>query len=331
MEQINTGMNDGNNLPTDFPKNKEELDSEKLAADQLTADLLREQAEGPIPLKPAAPGEGEDVVLLVETISLPEEPGTLSPEEQMMLKEMGLDEGSPWYRSPWFYMGASLAGGAALAAGAVFFFRNRKKHQQRTTLGRAQNLLSQWSNQLSGQTGRLTEQARKLTRQIKKSPRRSVSFAGTMNRLTDQATKLTDQAQDQISQLTKRKQGGKLYFMPLQRQSSASKWLKQTQHQLNDLTQQVGGQLSSIGSSIGTTSTQALDKTQEGLAQIKQGMASGAAKTGEGIQTGWKLSRNFTLGVAAGAVWAAIFTPQNGETTRQHLGAIFQRGKTRNR
>ena len=150
-----------------------------------------------------------------------------------------------------------------------------------------------------------------------------------MNKLTDQAAKLTDQAQDQISQLTRRKQRSGLNFIPLQRQSSASKWLKQAQHQLNDLTQQASDQLSSIGSSIGTTSNQALDKTQESLAQIRQGVASGAAKTGEGIHTGWKFSRNFTLGVLAGAVWAAIFTPQNGETTRQHLGAVFQPKKAR--
>ena len=149
MEQVNSGMNDGNDLPDDFPKNTNELDSEELAA-----DLLREQAEGPVPLERTTPGEGEDVVLLVETISLPDEPGagTLSSEEQRMLEEMGMDEGSPWYRSPWFYMGASLAGGAALAAGAVFLFRNRKARKPRTTLGRAQNVLSQWSNQLGGQT-----------------------------------------------------------------------------------------------------------------------------------------------------------------------------------
>lgn len=325
MEQINSGISDVNDLPGDLPKDKEERVNEELAADQVTADLLREQAAGPVPLEPAVPGEGEDVVLLVETVSLPDEPGTetLSSEERKMLEEMGMDEGSPWYRSPWFYMGASLAGGAALALGALFFLRNRNR-QQRTTLGRAQNVLSQWSNQLSGQTGKLTEQASKLTRQIRKPPRRSVSFTGQMNRLTDQA-------QDQISQLTRRRQRSGLNIIPLQRQSNASKWVKQTRHQLNDLSQQVGSQLGSIGSAIGTTSTQALDKTQEGLAQIRQGVARGAAKTGEGIQTGWKFSRNFTLGMTAGALWAAIFTPQNGETTRQHLGAIFQRGQTRSR
>jgi hypothetical protein len=323
MEQVNSGMNDVNDLPESFPTDKEAFD-EELAADQLTADLLKEQAEGPISMSDA-PGEGEDVVLLVETVSLSDEPGadSLSAEEQQMLKEMGLDEGNPWYRSPWFYMGASLVGGAALATGAVLLLRNRKK-QPRTTLGRAQNVLGQWSNQLGDQAGRLTKQANKLSRQIKKSPSRSGSFTGQMN-------KLTDQAQDQINQLAKRTQRNGLAVLPLQRQSGANKWMKQTRHQLNDFSQQVGEQLTSLGNAIGVTSTQALDKTQEGLLQAKRGVAVGVAKTGEGIQTGWKLSRNFTLGMAAGAVWAAVFTPQNGETTRQHLSAIFQRDKTRKR
>jgi hypothetical protein len=317
MEQVNSGMNDVNDLSDDSLQDKDKLDGEELAADQLAADLLREQAEGPVPFELATPGEGEDLVLLVEAISLPEEPETLSPEEQR--EEMSLDDGSPWYRSPRFYIGAGLIGGAALAAGAVFFSRSRKTRQQRTTLGRAQSILSQWSNQLSGQTSRLTEQASKLARQMNTFPRWSGSLGVRVNRLTDQATKFTSQAQDQISRLTGRRQKNALVLIPLQRQPSASKWRKQTQRQL-----------SSIGSFIGTTSTQALNKTQEGLAQFKQGVASGAAKTGEGIQTGWKLSRTFTLGMVAGAVWAAIFTPESGETTRRHLSTIFQRGKTRN-
>lgn len=82
--------------------------------------------------------------------------------------------------------------------------------------------------------------------------------------------------------------------------------------------------MSAIGSSIGSTTGQAVGKTQEGLAQIRQGMAAGASKTGEGMKRGWKLSRNFTLGMTAGAIWAAFFTPESGESTRQRLTTIFQ-------
>ncbi len=307
MEQEHSEINEPPDLPEGLLKEIEELDNAELANDELTADLLREQAAGPIPLEPETSGEGEDAVLLVETVSLPDEPESLSPEERMLGK-MGLDEGTPWYRSRWLYIGAGVAGGAALAVGTVFFLRNRDLRRQRAPLGRAQNALSQWSHQLGNQTNKLT---------------------GQMSKLSGQATRLTGQAQDQISQLTGRKQKNGMYLLPIQRQSSASKWVKQTRRQLNDLSRQVSDQLSSIGSAIGTTTTQAVDRTQEGLAQIGQGVASGAAKTGEGIKTGWKLSRNFTLGMTAGAIWAAIFTPENGETTRQHLSAIFQPGKTR--
>ena len=69
MELDESGMSDSDNLPNDLPQEREELERAKRAADQLTADLLKEQAAGPIPLEPATSGQGEDVVLLVETIS----------------------------------------------------------------------------------------------------------------------------------------------------------------------------------------------------------------------------------------------------------------------
>jgi gas vesicle protein len=289
MEQDITGTSHENDLPGNLPTDIDEPGSAERAA-----DLLREQETGPIPLGPATPGQGEDAVLLVETTSVPDQEGTLTPED-LFLGEMDMEEASPWYRSQWVYLGAGLVVGTALAAGAVLLLRNRRARQQRTMLGRAQNLLSQWSNQLSGQTGRLT---------------------------------------GQVSRLAKRSPGTGLNLIPFQRPSGASKWAKQARQQLTNLPQQVGGQfgsigsqLRSIGSSIGTTArettTQAIDRTQEGLAHIKEGVSAGAARTGEGIKAGWKFSRSFTIGMATGAVWAAIFAPQSGETTRQHLRSIF--------
>jgi gas vesicle protein len=288
----------------------------------MAADLLREQATGPVPLGPAAPGQGEDVILLVETASLPDEPGALSPGG-MPLGDMDLGAGSPWYRSRWLYVGAGLAGGTALAAAAVLLLRKRPITQRRTALSRAQNILTQWP--------KLGEQTARLTRQISKPTRQTTMLSGQMSRLAEQAGDITNQAQRQLSRFTGRTQGARLTLVPLQRQSRPNRWMKQTRRQLTNLSQQAGGQLSAIGNSIGGTTTQAIGKTQESLAQMRQGVAAGAAKTGEGMQRGWKLSRNFTLGMTAGAIWAAFFTPESGESTRQRLTTIFQIRQPRRR
>ena len=306
-----TGMHNMDDLPGDLPNDRDEPGSAELAA-----ELVREQATGPVPLGPAAPGKGEDVVLLVETVSFPDQTEVFSPEG-MLVGELDLGDGSPWYRSRWLYVGAGLASGAVLAAGVVLLLRDRNARQKESVLGSAQHLFGQWSDQLGDQTG-------KLMGQIKKSGRQTGWLAGAMNSLTDQASDLTDQAQRQFNQLAKRSQASGIPLLTRQSQSNANTWLKQTQHQLRDLSQQAGDQLGSLGDAIGSTTSQALDKTQEGLAQIRQGLATGVAKTGEGIETGWKFSRNFTLGMAAGAIWAALFTPQSGETTREHLSTLFQ-------
>jgi hypothetical protein len=302
MEQDITGMSDVSQPPDNLPDDIEEPGSAELAA-----ELIREQMTGPVPLGPATPEQGEDVVLLVETVTTPDQLETLSPEDTV-LGRIDLEEGAPWYRSRWVYLGGGLIGSAALAAGAVLLIRKRRARRQ-TTLWRAQNALSQWSNQLGGQTGRLAGQVRRLTRQNRKP--------------TSQIGKLSGQGQQQLSRLANSAQEATLSRMPFQRQSSASKWLKQSRRQLTNLSQQAGGQLGSLGTATRATTAQAIGKTQAGLAQVRQGVASGAARTGEGIKYGWKFSRNFTLGMTAGAVWAALFTPQSGETTRRRFAAIL--------
>lgn len=302
MEQDITGMSDTSQPPDHLPDDIEEPGSAELAA-----ELVREQVSGPVPLGPAIPGQGEDAVLLVETVTTPDQLEALSPEDTI-LGRIDLEEGAPWYRSRWFYLGAGLVGGTALATGAVLLIRNRRA-RRRTAFWRAQNALSQWSNQLGGQTDRLTSQVRRLTRQKRKP--------------TSQLGKLSGQGQQQLSRLASSAQEATLSHMPFQRQSSASKWLKQSRRQLTNLSQQAGGQLSSIGAATRATTAQAIGKTQAGLVQVRQGVASGAARTGEGIKSGWKFSRNFTLGMTAGAMWAALFTPQSGETTRRRFAAIL--------
>ncbi len=315
MDQDTTGINDVNDLPGDLPNDREEPGSAEMAA-----DLVREQATGPVPLGPAVPGQGEDAVLLVETASTLDQPESLAQGE-MPLGEMDIGAGSPWYRSPWFYAGAGLAGGTALAVTIVLLFRKRGGTKRRSALGRAQNVLTQWP--------KLGEQAGKITRPITKPARPTRMLSGQVSKLAGQAGGITDQAQKQFSRLARRPQSARMTIVPLPRPARPNKWMKQTQQQLSNLSQQAGGQLSAIGSSIGGTTAQAIGKTQAGLTQIGQGMAAGAAKTGKGMKRGWKLSRNFTLGMTAGAVWAALFTPESGERTRQHFTTMFQNRQPR--
>lgn len=316
MEQDIRGMGEINDLPHDLPNDIEEPGSAEFAA-----DLVREQATGPVPLGPATPGQGEDAVLLVETASLPEQPDVLTPEG-LFLGEMGMDEGSPWYRSRWMYIGLGVAGGAALAAGTVLLLRKRSAPQQRINLAGARHMLGQWSGQLSSQTGKLAKQIRRT------APQKKVLVV-PVNTLTDQASALTGQAQKQFSRFTRRSPGERLNPMARRRKLNANKWVKQTQKQLVGFSQQASKQLntvrSSIGSSVGATTAQALGKTQEGLSQVRQGVAVGAAKTGAGVKSGWKFSRNFTLGATAGGLWAIAFTPESGEATRQRLNTVWAR------
>ncbi len=312
MDQETMGTDDRNDLPKDLPN-----DIDEPSAAEIAADLIREQASGPVPLGPASPGQGEDVVLLVESVSLPDQPEAFSSENHLA-REMGMGDDSPWYRSRWVYIGTGAALLTALAAaGTILLLRQRNARQTRPSLRGAQQMLSQWSNQLSNQTNR-------LARQIRKPARQTAMLAAPINSLTGQASMLSDQAQRRLNQLARRAQGSRLNRMQRQGQANAQKWMKQTQQQLAQLSHQASDQLSAIGGSIGATTSQAIGKTQEGLSQIKEGVATGVAKTGEGIQSGWKFSRNFSLGAAAGALWAASFTPEAGETTRKHLKEAVQ-------
>jgi gas vesicle protein len=311
MEQDITKMNDLGNQPDNLPHDKEERDSAELAADQLLADLLKEQATGPFSAGLVTPNQGEDVVLLVETGMLPDEAADLSMEDSLLAKigQAEIDQAarSPWYRSQWFYLGSGLVGGAALAAGAVLLLRSRRTRQRSVDIGRTQPLLNRWSRQLGWQASMITERAGKLS----------------------------SQAQGQINRLAGRTPGGARNLLLLQRQRGSSAWLKQMQRQLTNLSQQARNQASAIGNSIGATTrattAQTIDRTQASLAQVRQGVASGAARTGKGLKSGWKFSRNFTVGMAAGALWAALFAPESGEATRQRLTTIFQLRRIRNR
>jgi gas vesicle protein len=320
MDQERMGIDDKNNLPKDLPNDIDQPSSAELAA-----DLIREQATGPVPLGPAKPQQGEDVVLLVETVSLPDQPEGLAAES-LYAGELGMgDADNPWYRSRWVYIGTGAALGTALAAaGTILLLKQRNARQQRIPLRGAQQTLRQWSNQLSEQTNRFTTQIRKPARQTKR-------LAAPISSLTEQANTLSDQAQRQLNRLTRRSRALRLNRLQRQGQANAQKWIKQTQQHLADLSHQASDQFNAVGSSIGATTSQAIGKTQEGWSQIKEGVAMGAAKTGEGIQSGWKFSRTFSLGAVAGALWAACFTPETGEATRQRIKQAMQSIRKRNK
>src|SRR5579859_5064424 len=353
MEQNITGMSDGDDLPGILPNDIEEPSSAELAADLLreqatgpislgpatpdqeedmllAAALLSDQATGPISLDPTISGVEEDTVLIVETAMSPEEMNILGPEDTI-LDGIDLEMGAPWYRSRWLYLGAGLLGGTALAVGTAFLIRganNRKRRAPfsqavrsslvrshvRSVSPRTQGVLSQWSNQLSGQASKLT---------------------GQTNKLAGQASKLTGQVQGQLGRLARRTQGTALNLKPLQRQASIGNLAQRAQSQLSGLSKQASGQLSgfskqasgqlsSIGSATRATTTQAISKAQANLAQARAGVAIGADRTRRSVRRGWKFSRNFSLGMAAGALWAAFFTPESGEATRQHLTETFR-------
>ncbi len=337
MEQNIPGMNPDADLPESLPDDIDELGSAELAD-----DLIREQATGPVPLGPAIPGEEEDTVLIVETALEPEEIAALAaleaqgeisaflaPEgasarlpEDTILGGIELEISNPWYRSRGFYVGAGLLSGTALAFGAVLLLRGRRTRTRtrrvmlprgmfpsriRPAASHPQGILNQWSRQLSSQASRLSGQARELT---------------------GQASKLTGQAQGSLTRLARSAQGTALTLKPLQRPVSASNLVQRAQTQLSGLPKQASGQLSSLGSATRATTTQAISKTQANLAQARANVGAGAANAGRSIRRGWKLSRTFTLGMAAGALWAAFFTPESGEDTRQHFSQTF-RGRNR--
>jgi hypothetical protein len=316
MEQDITGMSDVTNIPGNLPNDLEEPGSAERAA-----DLVRERATGPVPLGPATPDQAEDAVLMVETGMLPNEENLPSPEN-IILSGMDLEIGVPWYRSRWMYLGTGIVAATALSIGATLLIRGRNKRTLRLAVPRsmpgprgqsrgfsflvpvtrAQGILSQWPRQLSGQT----------------------------SKLTGQAIRFTGQTQGQISRLTHRPQRITAPLKLLRYWVRRGNLLQGAQQQLINLPRQAG-RLSSLGNTARAATVGFIGKTQENLAQLRQGIATGAVKTAEATKHGWKLSRNLVIGAAAGALWAALFAPQSGEATRQRLGQTFQFRRLKNR
>ena len=315
MEQNVTHTNDVTNIPGNLPGDNEQAGSVEqglgLTEEQI-AKLLEEQ-----PLESAAPGAGEDVVLFVETISVPEQAMEPSPAgvmpgsapEDMILAGIDLEAGVPWYRSRWMFVGTSLVAGTALSIGAVLLVRGLNRRNQRRAVSR--NIIRP-----------IRRSRRRLS--LGAAPLWQSRSGGWANRLSGQASRLTSQAQGRFSRLTHRAQGSATALNPLQRRGSAQTMMGRTRRRLAQLSTRTSGQFGSVGTTTRTRAAQAIKGTQENLAQLGKGLTLGVEKTGESLKRSWKLGRNFALGVSAGAVWAALFTPQSGEATRQHLAQTFQ-------
>ncbi len=299
MEQELSRFSDTTNIPGNLPN-----DIETPGSAERAADLLREQEPGPVPLGPATPVENEDAVLFVETATTPEAASAI-PSAEAVLAGTDLEAGVPWYRSRWVYLGAGLVVAAALGIGTVLAVRNLSRQNRRTRIMR----------RVTRPLGRASIQA---------LPRTQGWLSQRTGQLSGQASRLTGQAQGQISRLARRTQGTAASLIPA-RQAPSRNLLSRTQQQLSSLSQQANVQLRSLGATTRATTARAVGKTQANLAQVSQGLASGAAKTRAGVRRGWKLSRNFTLGVGVGALWTYLYAPQSGEATRQYLTQLVPR------
>lgn len=324
MEQNVTNTNDVTHIPGNLPGDEGQPGSVEqglgLTEEQL-AELLEEQAQ-----EPATPGAGEDTVLFVETISVPEQgiedapedimlggaPGDVilaSAPEDMLLEGIDLEVSAPWYRSRWMFVGTSLVAGTALSIGAVLLVRGLRRRNRRLAV--SQSMIRP-----------LRRSRKRLARGT--APLLQGRFGGLANQLSGQANSLTSQVQGRFSRLTNRTSAGTSLLNPLQRGGSARSVTNNAWRQLAQFSTRARGRFSSLGVPTRTRAAQAIKGTQESLAQLGKGMTLGVEKTGESLKRSWKIGRNFALGVSAGAVWAALFTPQSGETTRQRLAETFQ-------
>jgi hypothetical protein len=311
MEQHLSGLNDANNIPSNLPNDLEEPGSAEQAA-----DLIRKQTTGPVPLGPATPEQAADEVVFIETISESEPIGIIALTEENLAgadadTNLGIDMGAdlevgvPWYQSRWMYLGAGLlVASAAVTIGSVLLVRGLNRRNRGVPVMR----------RVSGSLSRAT-------------PRTPATLNRLAGQLSQQTSRVTSQVQERISRLARSSQGAGATLKPLRRQANG--WggtlINRTQQQLNALSAQAQGQMRSVTAATRATTTRAMSKTQEGVAQVGKNVAAGAEKTRAGLRRGWKLSRASLIGAAAGVLWAYLYAQQSGETTRQRLNQLLPR------
>ncbi len=312
MEQDTTAMNNTPPIPGNLPGEKNQAERGEWAgglSEEPMSERFKEQAKMSAPSGPTPPGKGEDVVLFVEAVSLPEQEMESSPED-LILSGIDLEMGVPWYRSRWIYIGTGLVAATALSIGTTLLLRRRRRLNRRLAVSRT--------------IIKPIKRVRRRRALSQATPRMQGRFSQWSNQLSGQANRLASQTRGQLTRLTSRTPGAGAAFNSLQRQRGMRILLDRPRHQFGQLSAQMSQRLHSLRGSARTRATRATSTIQENLTQLGAEVASGVEKVGASLKHGWKIGRSFALGAAAGALWAMLFTPQSGETTRQRLAQPFR-------
>jgi hypothetical protein len=233
-----------------------------------------------------------------------------SSPENLIPGGIDLEMGVPWYRSRWMYVGTGLVAATALSIGTILLIRQRSQLNPRRAV--SQNIIKP------------IKRSRKRRLVLQTAPRIRGRFTRWSNQLSGQTNRLIGQARGQINRLTRRTPGTGAMLNSLQRQSTARALMNRTRRQLGQFSAPISRRVGLLRGAARTRAIRTTSTIQENLTQLGEGVAQGAEKVGTGLKRGWKIGRSFTLGAAAGALWAMLFTPQSGETTRQHLAQPFQ-------
>lgn len=316
MQQDISGMNDTPHQRDDIPhENGDFLLNEGL--DPLSGEPSEQPTdiEQPSPLEAAellesaAASQGEDSVLMVETIILPDTAEDTFPEEGG-IGAADLEMTLPWYRSRWVYIGAGVLTTALTCAGTLLLMQEMSKRKRRRALvGRMKTGLQQASffsmrGASASAQGRLNQLADQLAGQ----------YARSASRMQKQLTHLRGPAQQASSRI----QG-------IPRQMSSNGVTKRTRAQWGKSSQIAGRQLSLLSEKARATSARTANQVQNSLSSMGTGISNGVANTGKSVQHAWSLGRVFAIGLGSGAVWASLLTPRSGEENRAHLASTLQR------
>ncbi len=314
MQQDISGMNNTPHLPNETPN--EPIDALlNEGIEPLPGMQSEEQAgiEQRSPLEaaelPGTPSQGEDSVLMVETVILPEATEALLPEE-VALGAVDLDIAPPWYRTRWFYIGAGVIATAVASAGALLLIQRLRKRKRRSFR--------------AGQMGT-------ALRQVSFPSLRAASTRaqGTLNRLTSQLAsysgKRAGQLPKQLPRLTGQAQQTSNRMKALPQQLMSNITPSRIRGQMENPLQIANRQFTTLGEKARTTTARTVGQVQQGFSSVGTGVSNGIARTGKSFQRAWKLGRAFAIGIGAGAVWASLFTPQSGEENRAHLAQTLQR------
>lgn len=316
MQQDVSGMNDTPHRLDDIPhENGDFLMNEGL--DPLSGGQAEQppDIERPSPLEAAellagaAADQGEDSVLMVETIVVSDAAEGAFPEGAAP-GTLDLNMALPWYRSRWFYISAGVVTTALTCTGTILLIQGMNKRKRRRALvGRMKTGLQQASFfSMRGAGSRAQGKLNQLT-----------------NQLAGQYTRSASQLQKQLTQLRGPAQQASSRIQGIPRQMSSNGVSKRTRAQWGKSSKIAGSQLRLLGEKARTTSARTANQVQNSLASMGTGISNGVANTGKSAQHAWGLGRIFAIGIGAGAVWASLFTPRSGEENRAHLADTLQR------